>query len=270
MNAIEIIRPGELLSCDPQGAALAHGFGLFETLRVESGNLYFWEAHWARLCASAGRLGIPVPADADAVFAAIGELVREVAPGDRLTVKVSLLREVGGSRLVVYSRPAYPAPERVGLLCDADYPIYEGGLLAGHKTHNYMENRLLMDLAREQGCYDVARLNTREVIAEGALSNIFWARDGVLFTPAGSTGLLPGTVRAALLEAVRIEQGSYRLEHLLEAESVFLTNSSCGVLPVDWLRRGREDRALNSASSPAYATLMHAFEASVVACMRRL
>lgn len=262
MSPIEIILPGETLPCDPQGAGFAHGFGLFETLRVEAGHLYFWEAHWARLSSSAAALGIDLPVGPCEVLAAIRELVRELRGNDVYLVKVSLYGEAHAARLVVYSRPASPVPERVGLLGGAGASVCEASLLAGHKTHNYMENRLLIDLARSQGCYDVVRLSTGQVVAEGALSNFFWSRDGVLFTPAVSTGLLPGTVRAALLRSTEVAEGRYPLEHLWAADAVFLTNSSCGVLPVDWLRAGETDRALTSRFSPEYARLLAAYEVS--------
>lgn len=270
MNPIEIIQPGALLGADPVGASFAHGFGLFETMRVEAGFLYFWEAHWERLCDSAGALGIPLPAGPDAVLAAIGELVAAVDPVGTLTIKVSLLRESKSARMVVYSRPTTPRPDRVGLLCDDLSPINEQSLLSGHKTHNYMENRLLMDRAREQSCYDVIRLNRRGEVAEGAFSNLIWAREGQLYTPSRATGLLPGIVREALLQRLPIVEGAFPMDHLLRADAVFLTNSTCGVLPVDWLRLDAADQTVGSAGSRCCGDLLTAFEAAASGARCRL
>ncbi len=262
MSLIEIIRPGETLRSDPVDASFAHGFGLFETMRVEAGVLYFWEAHWSRLCDSARTLGLPVPVGADAVLAAIRELVADVDPDGESTLKVSLLREGSGARLIVYTRPTSPRPDRVGLLSDDICPLNERSLLAGHKTHNYMENRLLIDNAQAQGCYEVVRLNQRGAVAEGAFSNLIWLCDGQLFTPSRATGLLPGTVRGVLLGRLPIREGVFPLEHLLDAEAVFLTNSGCGVLPVDWLRTEGEERALSSRGSIHFAELEAALAAA--------
>lgn len=38
-------------------------------------------------------------------------------------------------------------------------------------------------------------LNTKGQICEGTVSNIFFVRDGRIYTPAIDSGLLPGTVR---------------------------------------------------------------------------
>ena len=40
-------------------------------------------------------------------------------------------------------------------------------------------------------------------VAEGVTSNIFWVKDGVLFTPAIETGILPGTTRAFIIECAK-------------------------------------------------------------------
>ena len=243
MPAVEIIRPGETVELDPAEAAFAHGYGLFETMRIKASKLYFWEAHWRRLSASSEALGISLDVDPNFVLSAIRSLVAEEDPDGCLTLKLSVLKEGSSVRLLVYLRPAIARPKDVGLLLDEVSPINERALLAGHKTHNYMENRLLVDRAKAADCYDVLRLNTCGYVTEGAVSNLFWEADGVLHTPAARTGLLPGVIRAALLEAVDVREGLFTRSHLLGADVIYLTNSSIGIKQVDWVtNRGKKTR----------------------------
>ena len=84
---------------------------------------------------------------------------------------------------------------------------------------------------REQYENEVARLKTDEVIfrnerselTEGARSNIFIRRDGVLLTPPLSSGLLPGILRAELLESGAREgiEEFYDRNRSLSGESLF-------------------------------------------------
>ena len=110
-----------------------------------------------------------------------------------------------------------------------------GSSLAGHKSHNYLENILVLEAAHLAGCYDGLRLNTQGEIAEGAISNIFFFRDGRWYTPVLACGLLPGVIRETLLQLLEVEEGRYTPADLISAEAVCLTNSSVGLLSLDWL-----------------------------------
>ncbi|MNW55121.1 Branched-chain-amino-acid aminotransferase [compost metagenome] len=78
-------------------------------------------------------------------------------------------------------------------------------------------------------------------VAEGIVSNVFWIRENVLYTPALSTGILPGITRAVVLE-IATEQGIPFIEtlaawqDLLQADEIFLTGSVAELVPVTTLR----------------------------------
>jgi branched-subunit amino acid aminotransferase/4-amino-4-deoxychorismate lyase len=83
---------------------------------------------------------------------------------------------------------------------------------------------------------EVARLKTDEVmflnergeLTEGARSNIFIKRDGVLLTPPLSAGLLPGILRAELLES-EVAREAVLNENDLSGE-VYFGNSLRGLI----------------------------------------
>lgn len=259
MSEIAVILREEKIPIDPLSAAFAHGYGLFETIHYSQGYLYFWEAHWQRLVASSKALNIPLPFSAEAVFEAARELVPEM--GAQAAVKLSLLANDGKPpQLLVYSRLLRKLPESIGLTIDSAYPINERSVLAGHKTHNYMENRLVAQSASAAGCYDAVRLNTRGEIAECAFSNLLFVVDGQIKTPALETGILPGVVRQSLIQAADIEIGQYRLEELLKAEAIFLTNSNTGALPVDWLLYAGDSASIPSARTESYSMLRELYD----------
>ncbi|MFP4259660.1 MAG: aminotransferase class IV [Opitutales bacterium] len=270
MTRVEIIRPGETVALDPAEAAFAHGYGLFETMRIEASKLYFWEAHWRRLSASSRALDISLDIDEDSVLSAIRQLVADADPAGCHTLKLSVLKAGAAARILVYLRPIMNRPDSVGLLLDDVSRINERTLSAGHKTHNYMENRLLMERAKGAGCYDVLRLNSCGHIAEGAISNLFWETDGRLYTPAEETGLLPGVIRSVLIDALDVREGLFGRSDLLCADAIYLTNSSLGVKRVEWvLEKGRKI-SFSEGSAMLYGQLVSTLEQAAQAGVKRL
>ena len=229
MPDIVLVPRGETIPLSPTASAFAHGFGLFETMRYVDGRLFFWNDHWARLVKSAQHFALALPKE-DAVLAALREFVARAKLTEG-TLKLSLLKNTEGSCLYVYSRPPISAPDSRTLLLDTANPIYPRSLLAGHKTHNYMEVMHLLSLARAQSYYDCLRLDTNDHLAETATSNLFFFKDGRLHTPALDTGILPGVTRAVLLRDrdLQIVEGHFAPETLHDAEAVFVTNATSGL-----------------------------------------
>lgn len=233
MPEIVIIPPGENLSLSPIASAFAHGFGLFETMRLAGGELYFWEDHWARLSSSATSLGLELPRKGG-VVAALRELVVSADLNEAI-LKLSLVWEGEGSLLYVYSRPAMAALNERVLRLDASCPIFERSTLAGHKTQSYMENMYLLQRARSQGYGDLIRVDSRGNLAETTTANLFFLKEGMLHTPSLDTGILPGVTRGVLLRScgLPIEEGLYAPEQLLQADSVLVCNATSGIQSVD-------------------------------------
>jgi branched-subunit amino acid aminotransferase/4-amino-4-deoxychorismate lyase len=266
MSKIVILKPSDAASLNPTCSGFAHGFGVFETIKLSAGRLCFWDAHWQRLCRSAKAFGLSLPVEADALLAAMHSLSKDTDLREG-TVKVSLLKDGADSRLFVYARPAIRRPESVRLLLELNSPINERSPLAGHKTHNYMENMLLLAAARSAGYGDALRVNTDGVLAETTVGNLFFIEDGQLHTPALATGVLPGVVRGEVLVAARalslkVAEGAYTPERLQNAEAVFMTNSSVGILPVDVVEGAELKIVLKSASHLMVRALTQALDAA--------
>ncbi len=233
MPDIVIIPLGEPTPLLPTSPAFAYGFGLFETMRYADGQVYFWRDHWARLSKSAKNFALRLPGEPD-VLAALREYVLE-SDLEEAALKISLMKDAEGSQLYVYSRPPIPAPENRRLRLDITCPIFARSALAGHKTHNYMEAMHLLGLARAQGDYDTLRVDADGFLAETTTANLFFVKDGQIYTPSLESGILPGVTREALLRSkeLAIQEGLYPPEQLLEADAVFITNATHGVEPIE-------------------------------------
>jgi branched-subunit amino acid aminotransferase/4-amino-4-deoxychorismate lyase len=115
----------------------------------------------------------------------------------------------------------------------AETGVWSTSWEARYKTLSYL-NRI--QAKREGGPADQERvmLNEKGEMASASMANLFWLRDGKLKTPARECGCRAGTVRRWVLErsGQRVEEGKWKLEELVGAEEIFLTNARIGIKPV--------------------------------------
>jgi para-aminobenzoate synthetase/4-amino-4-deoxychorismate lyase len=84
--------------------------------------------------------------------------------------------------------------------------------------------------AGERGCFDALLINEGGHVTEGARTNLFIARDGVLLTPALACGLLPGILRGRLIEAAKAREAVIAAHEVRAAETMYVGNSARGLL----------------------------------------
>lgn len=96
-----------------------------------------------------------------------------------------------------------------------------------------------LDEARSRGANEAIRINERGHVASACMSNLFWLANGQLYTPALSTGCLPGTTREFVMENLEVSEIEADLQELKNADAIFLTSAGLGVVQVDEFN-GRE------------------------------
>jgi para-aminobenzoate synthetase/4-amino-4-deoxychorismate lyase len=184
------------------------------------------ERHVARICASAACFGFPC--DPDEVRHMLDAAVEDL----RGAAKLRLLVEPDGS-LFCEGVDLNPLddPLRVAL---AAAPIDPADVFLYHKT----TRREIYERARASrpDADTVILWNADEEVTEGTESNVVVSLGGVKVTPPLACGLLPGTMRAELLERGEITEARIAKEDLLRADEVWLINSVRGWMRVELLR----------------------------------
>jgi len=97
-------------------------------------------------------------------------------------------------------------------------------------------------------------------VAEGVTSNIFWIKSDILYTPSLETGILPGIIRAWVIEKASalnldVQEGFYTKEDLLQSTECFITNSVQELVPISSL----ENQRFLGNKGPIYSILHSAF-----------
>ena len=104
------------------------------------------------------------------------------------------------------------------------------------KSTSLLGNVMSMNDAKNHHCDEVIMHKNNE-ITEGGASNVFFVLNNIICTPSLSTNILPGITRELLITEIKkngisVKEGTYSVENLLEAESVWLTSSTKGLAEV--------------------------------------
>ncbi|ABR48318.1 aminotransferase, class IV [Alkaliphilus metalliredigens QYMF] len=223
----------------PSGEALFYGYGLFETLKYHNKKIFFLREHLERLTLGCRKLDLQLKIEE----ALIEEWAYQLIQANQLptgTLKITCIKSqdhvdvILSIRKNVYTNKDY---EQGFKLCFTEVKRNPYSILTYIKSNNYLENLLVRKEALAQGYHEVVFTNVHGKICEGAISNIFFVREGILYTPAVECGILEGIMRNKILEIargldLRVEAGGYTEEDLLKAEEVFITNSLLEIMPV--------------------------------------
>ena len=119
------------------------------------------------------------------------------------------------------------APQRVTVTTG---PVNSSNPFLYHKT----TNRDLYETARaaRPGYDDVLLFNARGEVTESTIANLAMEIEGKLCTPPLQCGVLPGTLRADLVERGVLFERSITVEEMLRSPRVFLLNSVRGMYRV--------------------------------------
>ncbi len=222
---------------------LQYGYGFFETLRADGGQVPLLKDHIARFSKTWETLmPAPVPdltwrAVIDQVLAANG-LNKKCAAVKILATRGSRTAPPWDHGLLVCARPYTHrlAQTKVPGLALATYPQARQTPLAAHKTLNYLYYYLSGQWARQNGADEALILNPDGSVSETNTANLLLISGRRVLRPQ-SEAVLPGVMAEAVCRQLTaweycIEPRIVQPADLLEADQLLATNGLMGAVPV--------------------------------------
>ncbi|WP_332633161.1 aminodeoxychorismate lyase [Halalkalibacter flavus] len=216
-----------------------YGLGLFETFRVDDGHPFLLDDHFRRLQAGLQTLGISWSMEREVVLEIIQRLLRaNNLQSAYVRWNVSAGPQDLGLYTGEYEEPTvivYMKPLPIGQVDSKRAKVLtikrntpEGSTRL--KSHHYLNNVLAKREIGDDNTVEGIFLTEDGFVAEGVVSNLFWVKNQVVYTPSIETGILNGITRQfilALLEekGISYEHGFYRLDDVMNADEAFITNS---------------------------------------------
>lgn len=239
-----------------------HGFlygdGVYETIRSYKNKIFMRDQHLVRLRRSGDAIGLRIPIPDGDWPALLHEAMKRNDVGNGRAdayLRITISRGTGDIGLdpalcrdptvVIMTKPLAPPPshtyrEGVSLITAKTRRNLPSALDPQIKATNFLNNILAKREAIAAGAFDSLLLNWEAQVAECTVSNLFFVAGGRLCTPSLACGILDGITRQIILtlareERIPVEEGTFGVERLREAEECFLTNTTMEVMPVTTL-----------------------------------
>ncbi len=224
---------------------LHYGDGLFETIAVINGRPRQWGAHMARLERGCEVLGLPEP-DLQQLYT---EALMLCGDSERAVLKLVITRGTGGrgymppqpcnpSRLFfLYPWPDYPDASNGVRVRLCETPIACNPVVAGIKHLNRLEQVLARAEWEDPAVHEGLMCDLDGRVKEGTMSNLFWVKEGKLYTPDLKRCGVAGVMRTQVMLLARdlgigVTESEITPDELVEVDEIFLTNSLIGIWPV--------------------------------------
>jgi len=203
------------------------GIAVFETVRTYNKKVFRLDDHLARLYVSADIIGFKPKWDFKKTYA---EVVKALALNKRwkeAKIRVILSKD----DLIVMIEKLQEKPEK----------MYKEGVkcVSFHGKRNLPHAKKLADnfsyvakhYAESCGAYEAILVDEKTYVRECAYANIFWVNGGELYST--NKEILFGITRETVIElAEKCHFEGIKFKSLLNADEVFLTQTTSGILPV--------------------------------------
>ncbi|MFC5602196.1 aminodeoxychorismate lyase [Sporosarcina koreensis] len=237
----------EHLRISPFDHGFLYGAGFFETFRTYEGRVFLFKEHMERLRGALREYRIAMPYSDEKISEAIQGLHERSGGRDgyfRLNVSAGVHdiglapSEYGSPNVILFRKELAVSPrgtEKKAVWLETERNLPESRIR--HKSHNFLNNvrgRLELPSLKElEGIF----LTADGYVAEGVTSNVFWVKDGELYTPSTETGILPGLTRGFLLElaakaGMDVHIGLFGKSDVERADEVFVSNSVQELVPL--------------------------------------
>jgi D-alanine transaminase len=237
--------PPEKASVSVMDRGFLFGDGVYEVIPVYGGRLFRLPHHLARLRTSLQAIRIADPVTESTWTETLTRLVDLNGGGDQ-SIYLQVTRGVAPGRDHAFPEVTRPTVVAMSMPLPATEPAAAGVAAitlpdirwqrCDVKAITLLPNVLLRQQAVDAGCIETILI--RDGLAtEGAATNIFIVRDGVLQTPPTGPALLPGITRDLILELAAANAIVFEVADIPEAElhrarELWLTSSTREISPV--------------------------------------
>ena len=214
-----------------------YGFGVYETIRISNGTVYFIREHTERLMNSAKVISLEHAFAAHQIEKYLYDLIEKVEL-ESCNLKILLIGGPTKEAAQLYILPLNPLfPDRKFYRDGVACVTYQNERLFPHaKTLNMLPSYLAYRQAKAAGAYEALLINQKGCITEGTRTNFLCIKDKIIVSPPEDEILL-GVMRkvvlgVALANGFTLEQKEIPLQSIDDYDGAFITSTSSKLMPI--------------------------------------
>jgi len=219
-----------------------YGDGLFETMRFNDKNLFSPYKHMKRLLNGLKIINLKINKTEHDLIEIINMVINKNMLKNGI-IRLMITRGKAGDNIpgiFITIKPFYTIPDnpvKVIFLDESNYPIIR--FTPAIKSMNYIGNMLAKEEASKQGAFEPVFYNSKKIITECAIRNIFFIQNNVIISPSLDLGILSGVMRDTIFDiakdqGIQIKEKHIRLDEVNTMDEAFITSTGIGLLPCYW------------------------------------
>jgi len=232
---------------------------IYEVIRVQEGIPLFFEEHLKRFFNSATLLGLNLSVTNSQVKSRVKATIESNGLQQGLIKFIFLIHPEVGALFAAWVTPFF-FPSAETYQKGIDVISFQGSRNSPNAKVSHQKVRQQADqLIKERNVYEVMLVNQEGTITEGSRSNLFFVKDGILFT-AHNNLILEGVTRGKIIDlamksGIDMFESEFKLSELSDFESAFITGSTPKVLAIK-----KVDNQVFSVKNPVIQHLTKQYE----------
>ncbi len=229
-------------------SSVLYGMSVYTVFTVTNGQAFRLRDHYDRLCTSATIMGMKPFADMmsyETFVETMRELVKKNAVTDPVLVRVAYFIDANaaGTKIkgldTAISAYILPIKQFYGkdsiTACISSYIRVADNMIPPRAKVNgsYANQCLMKNEALQRGFDEAIALNTAGHISEATVANIFYVKNGEIFTPDAQSDILIGITRDTVMKLKKVTEKKVTKEDLYTADEVFISGSSANIVSID-------------------------------------
>ena len=221
--------------------ALNYGDGFFETIKIINTKPFNFSNHYIRYCFACSVLKLDCTENEESLLLILNKLIKHnnIVNG---SAKIYISRGGKGKYLPESTISDILIITNAGLGFEINAPISlfifsdevkTTGNISNIKSVNALVSVLGAIQAKEHGFDNAILMNSEGNCIETTNSNIFIAKNEVIYTPPITDGCVDGAMRKWIVQNINVIERSIDLTDIRDANEVFITNALNGVTAVN-------------------------------------
>ncbi|WP_304221792.1 D-amino-acid transaminase [Gracilinema caldarium] len=258
----DTLLPRQDAKTDIEDRGYQFGDGVYEVIRVYSGELFLAEAHAKRMEKSLRELSISFPDCSERVIKGAQLLVEAEGIDDGIVY----LQITRGAAPRVHQ---FPSKDTVPVFTGTAGPLPRSLELMGQgitvlllpdirwlrndiKSLNLLGAVLSKQRAKEKGCYE-AILERNGIMTEGSSSNLFIVKDGTLITHPANNLILNGITRQEIIKLattrnIPVQEVPFTIEEFFRSDEAFICGTTTEIMPITQIKTLDSPDAVRSSA----------------------